>query len=92
LNTQGQPKFVWPPSFALARAYLDQLERSTGLSAGRIAAMRQGLAGAEKASGGARSAALTKLADEVGSEAGGSSDGAKVGKLATAMRDLAGVR
>ena len=27
LNTQGQPKLVWPPSFALARAYVDQLER-----------------------------------------------------------------
>ena len=33
LNAQGQPKFVWPPSFALARAYVDQLERSSGLSA-----------------------------------------------------------
>ena len=28
LNTQGQPKLVWPPSFALSRAYVDQLERS----------------------------------------------------------------
>jgi hypothetical protein len=34
-NTQGQPKFVWPASFALSRAYVDQLERSGGLSAGR---------------------------------------------------------
>ena len=32
-NTQDQRKFLWPPSFALARAYLDQLERSNGLSA-----------------------------------------------------------
>jgi hypothetical protein len=31
-NAQGQPRFdLWPPSFALARAYVDQLERS-GLS------------------------------------------------------------
>jgi hypothetical protein len=28
LNAQGQPRFSWPPSFALARAYVDQLERS----------------------------------------------------------------
>ena len=28
LNVQGQPKLVWPASFALARAYVDQLERS----------------------------------------------------------------
>ena len=42
---------VWPASFALARAYVDQLERSKGLEPGRIAAVRQGLAGAEKAKG-----------------------------------------
>ena len=39
-NTQDQQKFVWPPSFALARAYLDQLARSNGLSAETIAAAR----------------------------------------------------
>ena len=33
LNTQGQPKLVWPPSFALAKAYVDQLERNKCLSA-----------------------------------------------------------
>ena len=59
LNTQGQPKMVWPPSFALARAYVDQLERSKGLDGGKIAAARKALAGAEKASGAARQDALT---------------------------------
>ena len=46
-NTQGQQQFVWPASFALARAYVDQLERSGGLAAGRISAVRQALATAE---------------------------------------------
>ena len=54
LNAQGQPQYVWPASFALARAYVDQLERSKGLSADRIASVRQSLAGAERASGAAR--------------------------------------
>ena len=36
-NPQDQQKIVWPPSFALARAYLDQLERSKGLAADAIA-------------------------------------------------------
>ena len=51
LNTQGQPKFVWPPSFALARAYVDQLERSKGLApaGSRRCAVRSRRA--EKASG-----------------------------------------
>ena len=34
LNAQEQRKLVWPPSFAKARAYLDQLERSGGLDSG----------------------------------------------------------
>src|SRR5690606_8886307 len=55
LNPQGQPRYVWPASFALAKAYLDQLERSQVLSNQRIAAVRQELANAESASGGNRS-------------------------------------
>ncbi|HEX5437365.1 MAG TPA: hypothetical protein VFW98_09395, partial [Gemmatimonadaceae bacterium] len=90
LNVQGQPKYVWPPSFALARAYTDQLERSRGLDATRIAAVRQALAGAEKASGAARSNALTQLASQLDGEASGSSDASKVQKLAGAVRELAG--
>ena len=31
-NAQGQPKLVWPASFALSGAYLDQLARSNGLA------------------------------------------------------------
>ena len=45
---------MWPASFVVARAYLDQLERSGGLAAGRIAAVRRALAAAEQATGPAR--------------------------------------
>jgi hypothetical protein len=89
-NTQGQAKLVWPPSFALARAYLDQLERSHGLDDGKLAAARQALAGAEKASGSERQSALTKLATELEGDAGGSGDAPKVRTLAGAVRQLAG--
>jgi hypothetical protein len=88
-NTQGQQKFVWPASFALAGAYVDQLERSGGLSADRIASVRQTLASAEGASGTARQEALTGLAGQLDGEAGSSSDGDKVRMLADAVRDLA---
>jgi hypothetical protein len=90
LNTQGQPKFVWPASFALARAYVDQLERSNGLSAERIASVRKELARAEGSSGTKRQEALTSLASELGGAAAGSSDARKVRMLADAVRDLAG--
>src|SRR5207249_4379855 len=88
-NTQGQQKFVWPPSFALARAYVDQLERSNGLAAARVAAIRQDLAGAEKASGAARRDALTRLATQLDGDAGGAGDAAKVRTLAGAVKELA---
>jgi hypothetical protein len=89
LNTQGQPKFVWPATFALARAYVDQLERSNGLAAGRISAVRGALSSAEKASGSQRRDALTQLATQLDGDARGSSDAKKVTMLASAVKDLA---
>ena len=88
-NVQGQAKIVWPPSFALARAYLDQLERAQGLDAGRIATARKELATAEKESGAKRQEALTALATELDGEAGGTGDGAKAHLVASTVRDLA---
>ena len=91
LNAQGQPKLVWPPSFALARAYVDQLERNKCLSAARISSVRQALTAAEKASGGSRKDALSTLATQLDGDASGSCDGAKVQKLSGAVRNLANV-
>ncbi|HEX2166246.1 MAG TPA: hypothetical protein VHG09_03310 [Longimicrobiales bacterium] len=90
LNAQGQPQFVWPPSFALARAYVDQLERWNGLSAERIASIRTALTNAENASGSARSSALTSLASTISGYAGTATDAPRVRMLADAVRDLAG--
>jgi hypothetical protein len=89
-NTQGQQKFVWPPSFALARAYLDQLERSKGLSGGKLSEAREALNHAEKASAEDRREGLTKLATALDADAAGSSDPAKVRLVATTARALAG--
>jgi hypothetical protein len=89
LNTQGQPKLVWPASFSLARSYVDQLERSKGLSGTRLSAVRSSLASAEATSGAQRRDALSQLAAQLDADAGGSTDAAKVRKLAGAVRDLA---
>jgi hypothetical protein len=43
LNVQSQPKFSWPASYVVARAYLDQLERSKALPADRIDATRKAM-------------------------------------------------
>ena len=82
LNTQGQPKFVWPASFALARAYLDQVERAKGMSSSKIASTRTALSAAESATGAARTTALNALASTLASEA-------KAGKVREAVQALA---
>ncbi|HEU4700127.1 MAG TPA: hypothetical protein VFS40_13170 [Gemmatimonadales bacterium] len=92
LNVQDQPKYTWPASFAVARAYLDQLERSNGLAADRIAAVRQALDGAEKSAGAARKTALTQLATQLHGEATSAGDQAKVHALATAVGNLANAK
>jgi len=89
LNAQGQPKLVWPPSFSLARAYVDQLERSKGLSSVRISAVRQALTNAESESGGQRRDALNRLAAQLDTDAGASTDALKVRTLAGTVRNLA---
>jgi hypothetical protein len=88
LNSQGQPQYVWPATFALARAYVDQLERTNGLTADRIAAVRRDLSGAELASGVARRDTLTRLASQLDGEAGSSRDAERVRTLARTIRDL----
>ena len=89
LNVQDQQRLVWPASFVVSRAYVDQLQRSSGLSASRIAAVRAALAAAELASGSARRDALVQLASQLDGDANGSSDAMKVRTLATSVRDLA---
>ena len=89
-NPQMQVKFAWPPTFSLARAYLDQLERANGLSAARIIQVRDALAAAERASSNSRRNALTRLATDLDAEVRGSA-ASKVRLLAGAVRDLAAV-
>jgi hypothetical protein len=91
-NTQDQQKFAWPPGFALARAYLDQLERSNGLDVAKIQAARDSLAVAERASGQQRRTALANLAMQLDGSASSAVDQAKVKLLASAVGDLAKAR
>jgi hypothetical protein len=90
LNVQSQPRLVWPASFALARAYLDQLERSNGLAAAKISAERAALQRAERATGSRRRSTLTQLATQVDRDGAGAGDAAKVRMVAAVVRQLAG--
>jgi len=90
-NAQTQPKFVWPASFVVARAYLDQLARGNGIARDRAMAVSSALASAERMGGAERSTALTQLATQLDSDASGASDAARVRKLAGVVRQLGGM-
>ncbi|AMW03882.1 LVIVD repeat-containing protein [Gemmatimonas phototrophica] len=85
LNAQGQPKIVWPPSFPLAKAFTDQLERK-GCAAPAVSALRTQIAAAEKASGAARNSALD--AAVTAAEGARGCDGKKTDLLKKALQDL----
>lgn len=79
LNAQGQPKYEWPSTFALARAYMDQMER-----AGQdVSATRTALASAEAMPASARGGALSQLASRYDGGTG------TAGMLASVLKDLA---
>ncbi len=86
LNSQGQPIFEWPATFALPRAYLDQLERHRGLNAATITATRRALDEAESASGQQRRQILGAAADAV--EDVPTADPGRVERLAESLRRL----
>ena len=89
LNAQGHPMFTWPSTPALAKAYVDQLDRDKGLDATSITAVRQGLANADATSGKAKTKILSQLAEEVSEMAGMARDSDKVSMLANTLKDLA---
>jgi hypothetical protein len=48
LNVQNQQKLEWPAKLVVAKAYVDQLERSGGLPADQVASLRKAIKKTEK--------------------------------------------
>jgi hypothetical protein len=90
-NPQSQPKLTWPAAFPVVRSYLDQLVRNEGLASDRTTAIGKALDAAEKQTGAARGASLTKLATQVDGDVKGAKDSARVKSLASEIRRLAAV-
>jgi hypothetical protein len=88
-NPQSQPKITWPAAFPVVRSYLDQLVRNKGLSAARTRPIARALDAAERQSGAARRASLTRLAATVDADARTAKDAARVRAMSAAIRDLA---
>jgi len=90
LNVQDQPKLVWPPSFVVAKSYVDQLARDSGLPRERCGAIMSMLVRAEQQQGDARRGVLRQLAADLQGDAQRAADPAKVRTLAAQVGDLAG--
>ena len=85
-NPQHQPKIVWPANPVVARAYMDQLQRSKALSAGQYKTIDTALAKTGKA-GAAGLEAQAKAMDKAGSSAKGA-DQTRFKALADLLRQL----
>ena len=93
-NPQTQPRVVWPASFVVARAYLDQLRRGTAVPADRLNTLTNELASLERQDAAARRSGLTQLASTVSqlrTQAGAadSPDAKRLSALAQVLTDLA---
>jgi hypothetical protein len=65
-NPQHQPKLVWPATWVVARAYLDQLVREGDIEQALATRVASELTAAESASGGARGQAFDRLLTTAG--------------------------
>ena len=93
-NPQLQSRVTWPATPVVARAYIDQLTRSKGLEASRIAAIDAALSRAERVRSGKDLAAageIDALAKQLNSEAGAASsaDGTRAKALAATLEGIA---
>jgi hypothetical protein len=83
-NAQHQPKVSWPAQDLVARAYLDQLTRTKGLAADRLAAVKSALDKKDRTQ-------LSTLAAELETAAGSASgrDAERLRALAAAIKGAA---
>jgi len=92
-NVQNQQKIVWPAQLVVAKAYLDQLERSQGLAADKIANVRTAIQKAEASHlNGKDMAKLKSLApslEQVAKDAGNAADATRLRGLAEILRNPA---
>jgi hypothetical protein len=86
LNVQNQQKIEWPRKLVVAKAYVDQLERSQALPADRIASLRQAIQRAESSR---QLGKLKSLAPSLEKDAGltkSAADSARLRALAEILR------
>jgi hypothetical protein len=84
LNVQNQQKIEWPRTLVVAKAYIDQLERSQALAADQITTLRQAIDKKDMSK-------LKSMAQSVQQSAAGKSaaDSARLNALAEILKNPA---
>lgn len=90
-NAQDQQKIVWPASFVVARAYLDQLTRTNGIARDHAASIGRDLDRAEGMTGQQQQAALTQLAAQLETDAQAAADPTRVRAMAASVTKIANI-
>jgi hypothetical protein len=88
LNVQDQPKLVWPATFALARAYVDQLARDRTVTAEQASHLNGELTRAEQTSGSDRKTILSQLSSQLPTGASNAADQSREQKLSETVAKL----
>ena len=86
LNVQNQEKIEWPRQLVVAKAYVDQLERSQALPADRIAALRQAIQKAESSHQAGKLKSLAPSLEKSAGQAKSAADSARLQALAEILR------
>lgn len=86
LNVQTQERMEWPNKLVVAKAYLDQLERSQGLASGQINEMRQAIAKAEGSKNAADLKGAAASAEKAAAGAKNSADAARLKGLVAVLK------
>ena len=86
LNVQSQQKIVWKRSLTVAKAYLDQLERSNGLPAAKIADIRNAIQTAETAKNTKKLAGYAKSLEKDAKVSKNATDTARLNALAAILQ------
>jgi hypothetical protein len=82
LNVQNQQKIEWPAKLAVAKAYLDQLQRSQALAPEKVAALEKAIQNAERSHMSKDAVAeLNRMASSLAQEAGTAKDQADSKRL-----------
>lgn len=85
-NVQNQQRIVYPRSLTIAKAYVDQLERSQALASNQIADVRNAIQNAEKSKKTSKLKKLASSMDKNAKQAKNGADSARMQSLAEILR------